>query len=98
LLATLWRYSRRLGPLLIPRSGEQRRLAEHLQASSRFLWRHGAGPMLLQAARHYTQCRRDRRQPGSLPDVAMLEQSDQPLNERELIHTLQTLQRLNRPR
>lgn len=98
LLATLWRCSRRLGPLLIPRSGEQRRLAEHLQASSRFLWRQGAGPMLLQAARHYTQRRRDRRQPGSLPDAAMLEQSDQPLNERELIHTLQTLQRLNRPR
>ncbi len=98
LLATLWRYSRRLGPLLIPRSGEQRRLAEHLQASSRFLWRQGAGPMLLQAARHYAQRRRDRRQPGALPEVAMLEHSDQPLNERELIHTLQTLQHLNRPR
>ncbi len=98
LLAVLWRYSRRLGPVLIPRSGEQRRLTEHLQASSRFLWRHGAGPMLLQAARHYTLRRRDRRQPGSSLDPAMLEQSDQPLNERELLHTLQTLQRLNRPR
>jgi hypothetical protein len=54
--------------------------------------------MLLQAARHYAQRRRDRRQPGSLPDVALLEHSDQPLNERELIHTLQTLQRLNHPR
>lgn len=98
LLATLWRYSRRLGPLLIPRSGEQRRLVEHLQASSRFLWRHGAGPMLLQAARHYALRRRERRSPGSLPDTAILEHSDQPLNERELIHTLQTLQRLNHPR
>ena len=96
LLAALWRYSRRLGPLLTPRSSEQRRLAEHLQASSRFLWRHGAGPMLLQAARHYTQRRRDRRWPESSSEPAMFEQSDQPLNERELIHTVQTLQRLNR--
>lgn len=95
--AALWRYSRRLGPLLVPRSGEQRRLAEHLQASSRFLWRHGAGPMLLQAARHYTQRRLDRRPSGVAPDAVILEQSDQPLNERELIHTLQTLQRPNRP-
>ncbi|HOW77656.1 MAG TPA: DUF4350 domain-containing protein [Candidatus Competibacteraceae bacterium] len=98
LLVLLWRSSRRLGPLLIPRSGEQRRLAEHLRASSRFLWRHEAGPMLLQAARHYAQRRRDRRSPGALPDAALLEHSDQPLNEHELIHTLQTLQRLNRPR
>lgn len=97
LWAMLWRCSRRLGPLLIPHSSEQRRLAEHLQASSCFLWRHGAGPMLLQAARHYAQRRRDRRPPGLLPDTAMLEQSDQPLNERELIHTLQTLQSLKRP-
>ena len=92
LLATLWRYSRRLGPCLTPRSSEQRRLAEHLQASSRFLWRHGAGPMLLQAARHYTQ----RRRPEASAEPVMLEQSDQPLNERDLIHTVQTLQRLNR--
>jgi hypothetical protein len=98
LLAAFWRYSQRLGPLLIPRSSEQRRLAEHLQASSRFLWRHGAGPMLLQAARHYALRRIDRRHPDASPDPALLEQSDQPLNERELIHTLQTLQRLNRPR
>ena len=98
LLAMLWRSSRRLGPVLIPRSGEQRRLAEHLQASSRFLWRHGAGPMLLQAARHYAQRRMERRRPGSSSDAALLEHSDQPLNERELIDTLQTLQRLNRPR
>ncbi len=82
LLATLWRYSRRLGPCLTPRSSEQRRLAEHLQASSRFLWRHG----------HYTQ----RRRPEASAEPVMLEQSDQPLNERDLIHTVQTLQRLNR--
>ena len=98
LLALLWRSSRRLGPLLSPHAGEQRRLAEHLRASSRFLWRHGAGPMLLHAVRHYAQRRMERRSPGSLPDAAILEHSDQPLNERELIHTLQTLQRLNRPR
>ena len=96
LLAMFWRSSRRLGPLLIPHAGEQRRLAEHLRASSRFLWRHGAGPMLLQAARHYAQRRMERRSPGSLPDTTLLEHSDQPLNERELIDALQTLQRLNR--
>lgn len=95
LLAAWWRYSRRLGPLLVPRSGEQRRLAEHLRASSRFLWRHGAGPTLLQAAREYALRRIARRQPGASLDRAMLEQSDQPLSERELIHILQTLQRLN---
>lgn len=98
LLALLWRSSRRLGPLLIPHAGEQRRLAEHLRASSRFLWRHGAGPMLLQAARHNAQRRLERRQPGALPDAALLEHSDQPLNERELIDALQTLQRLSHRR
>jgi hypothetical protein len=98
LAATLWSYSRRLGPLLVARSGEQRRLAEHLRACSRFLWRQGAGPMLLQAARHYTLRRIERRQLDSLPGIAMLTHSDQPLNEHDLVQTLQTLQRLNRPR
>ncbi|MCP5158669.1 MAG: DUF4350 domain-containing protein [Gammaproteobacteria bacterium] len=98
LLAALWSYSRRLGPLRVPRSGEQRRLAEHLQASSHFLWRHGAGPMLLQAARHYALHQRERRQPGLSLDIAPLANSDQPLTEHALIHTLQTLQRLSRPR
>lgn len=95
LLAALWRYSRRLGPVLVPRSGERRRLAEHLQASARFLWRHGAGPVLLQAARQYTLRRLERRRAGAAP-AAALDASDQPLSERELVHTLQTLQRLNR--
>jgi hypothetical protein len=97
LLAALWRYSRRLGPVLAPRSGERRRLEEHLQASSRFLWRHGAGPALLQAARQYTLRRLERRQAGAPPATAALAGSDQPLSERELIHTLRTLQRLDRP-
>lgn len=95
LLAVLWSYSRRLGPLRVPRSGEQRRLAEHLRASSRFLWRQGAGPMLLQAARHYALRQIERRQSGSPPDIPLLAHSDQPLNERDLMQTLQTLQRLN---
>jgi hypothetical protein len=97
LLAVLWRYSRRLGPLLAPRAAEQRRLVEHLQASSRFLWRHGAGPTLLQAARHHT-LRRLHRHDGEPPPAAALDDSDQPLTERELVHTLQTLQRLHRHR
>jgi hypothetical protein len=97
LLAALWHYSRRLGPLLVPRSSEQRRLAEHLHASSRFLWRHGAGPALLQAARHYTLRRLERRRPGGAEPLATaLDDSDQPLTEHALLHTLQTLQRLNR--
>ena len=98
LLAALWSFSQRLGPLRVPRSGEQRRLAEHLRASSRFLWRQGAGPMLLQAARHYTLRQVERRQPGLPPDIALLTHSDQPLNEHDLVQTLQTLQRINRPR
>ena len=98
LLAALWRYSRRLGPLLAPRAAEQRRLAEHLHASSRFLWRHGAGPTLLQAARHYTLHRLNRCRAGLPPTAAALDDSDQPLTERELVHTLQTLQRLHRGR
>lgn len=102
LLALLWLYSRRLGPLLIPRSGEHRRLAEHLYASSRFLWRHGAGPALLQAARQYTLRRLEHRRSGSAtaahPNVAALDNSDQPLHDAELIRTLQTLQHLNRHR
>ncbi len=96
LLATLWRHGRRLGPVWVPRSGQQRRLAEHLRASSRFLWRHGAGPLLLQAARQYALRRGQRRRPGAPPDSAVLLDSDQPLSERALIRTLQTLQRLNR--
>ena len=99
LLAALWRYSRRLGPLWVPRSAEQRRLAEHLQASSRFLWRHGAGPVLLQATRQYTLRLLERRRLGAAePLAAALDDSDQPLTEHALLHTLQTLQRLNRPR
>ena len=97
LSAALWHYSRRLGPLLTPRSGEQRRLAEHLSASSRFLWRHGAGPMLLQAARHYTLRRLERRHPDAADALAaVLTDSDQPLPEAALVRTVQTLQRLNR--
>lgn len=98
LLTLLWHYSRRLGPLLIPRAGEQRRLTEHLHASSHFLWRHGAGPALLQAARQYTLRRLERRQAGAESLAAALADSDQPLSESALIHTLQTLQRLNHPR
>ena len=90
LLAGLWHYSRRLGPVLLPRPSEPRRLADHLQASSRFLWRHGAGPMLLHAARQYAQ----RHHPGAAPEAAVLDFSDQPLTERELIAVMQTLQRL----
>ncbi len=93
LLAALWHYSRRLGPVLTPRASEPRRLVDHLQASSRFLWRHGAGPMLLHAARQFVQ----RRRAGAPPDAAVLDCSDQPLTERDLLHLLQTLQRLNRP-
>lgn len=99
LLAALWHYSRRLGPLLVARSAEQRRLAEHLQASSRFLWRQGAGPVLLQAARQYTLRRLERRRLGAGELLAAaLDDSDQPLTEHALLRTLQTLQRLNRPR
>lgn len=98
LLAALWRYSRRLGPVLVPRAIEQRRLAEHLHASSRFLWRHGAGPTLLQAARQYGLRRWEHRNPGLSPAAAALDDSDRPLNERELVHTLQILQRLHRHR
>ncbi|MCC6134603.1 MAG: DUF4350 domain-containing protein [Candidatus Contendobacter sp.] len=91
LLAALWHYSRRLGPVLVPRASEPRRLVDHLQVSSRFLWRHGAGPMLLHAARQYAQ----RRRAGGPPDPALMDASDQPLTERELVNLLQTLQRLD---
>ncbi|MDG4551480.1 MAG: DUF4350 domain-containing protein [Candidatus Contendobacter sp.] len=100
LLAALWHYSRRLGPILLPRADAQRRLVEHLDASSRFLWRHGAGPALLHAARHYTLRRLRHRQPGAAESSldAALADSDQPLDAAALLHTLQTLQRLNRTR
>ena len=97
LLAALWSHNRRLGPLLVPRSGERRRLIEHLRASSRFLWRQGAGPMLLQAARQYALRRLEHRRPDAVPAV-VLDDSDQPLSARALVETLQTLQRLNRHR
>lgn len=97
LLAALRLYGRRLGPLLVPRSGERRRLVEHLQASSRFLWRRGAGPALLQAARQYALHRLERRRADAARTI-VLDDSDQPLTERELVDVLQRLQRFNRHR
>lgn len=97
LLATLWTCGPRLGPLLVPRSGERRRLAEHLQASSRFLWRHGAGPILLQVARQYALRRLEHRR-SDAASVVVLADSDQPLNDRALVETLQTLQSIDRHR
>ncbi len=96
LLAALWRSSQRLGPLLVAHSAEQRRLGEHLRASSRFLWRHGAGPLLLHAARHYTLLRLQRRPSSAALETHALTDTDQPLSETDLIHILQTLQRLHR--
>lgn len=97
LLAAFWHYSRRLGPVLTAQIGPRRRLAEHLDASSRFLWRHGAGPTLLHAARQYAIRRLQRR---LSPDAAeallatVARNSDQPLTEAGLLRTLQALQRL----
>lgn len=95
LWALLWRCSRRFGPLITPQPIAQRRLAEHLRASSHFLWRHEAGALLLQAARqHATRCS-ERRSPAALSHPLLVEQSDQPLDDQQLLATLQTLQRLS---
>ena len=95
LLTALWHYSRRLGPLLTPRATAQRRLGEHLRASSRFLWRQGAGPLLLHATRHYTLRRLQARHGSTAPELSgILRDSDQPLDDDALLQTLQSLQSL----
>ena len=97
LLAFLWHSSRRLGPVLATHAGTRRRLAEHLEASSRFLWRQGAGPVLLHATRQYTLRRLQRRLTLGEAEALLttvLQDSDQPLTEACLIKTLQALQRL----
>lgn len=50
LACAVWAYSGRLGPILVPRVTGGRSLAEHIQASGRFLWRQGVGATLVTAA------------------------------------------------
>ena len=50
LAALLWASSQRLGPILLPPTGGQRSLIEHIRASGQFLWRHKQGHKLVTAA------------------------------------------------
>lgn len=63
LAVALWSYRERLGPVLVTREDERRRLLEHVQASGRFLWRQGEQPALLDSVRHYLEYRLERRFP-----------------------------------
>lgn len=51
LLLWLWRAATRFGPIVAEPSPERRRLLDHLRASGRYLWRAGAAPRLIAAAR-----------------------------------------------
>jgi hypothetical protein len=52
LVVWLWAASRRFGPLLPPPPLVRRRLLDHIEASGRFLWRHGHAERLLKGVRN----------------------------------------------
>lgn len=47
----LWEASRRFGPIVAPAPLMRRRLLDHLDASGRFLWRHGQAERLMKGVR-----------------------------------------------
>ncbi|MCC2638332.1 MAG: hypothetical protein K0Q68_2051 [Moraxellaceae bacterium] len=75
-LAWLWGASRRFGPLQPPAAAARRRLGEHLEASGRYLLRHGGLATLFNASRERLLGQAQRRHPQwrSLPPAALAEQ------------------------
>jgi hypothetical protein len=73
LVAWLWARSRRFGPLRAEAPLARRRLLEHIDASGRFLWRHGQRASLLNAARSAVWRVLEARHPAwaRLPQVAL---------------------------
>ena len=71
-LVILWGASRRFGPLLPEGELPRRRLLEHIEASGRFLWKHGQGGALVEDLRHAVLRLIEFRHPGwtSSPDLA----------------------------
>lgn len=70
-LAWLWQATRRFGPLRPGPPAERRRLAEHLEASGHYLYRHGGLHRLYEASRARLLARVQRRHPqwrGLPPD------------------------------
>jgi hypothetical protein len=55
LVAWLWRYSQRFGPLLPRPEPHRRSLLEHIEANGYFLWRHTRGAHLLRELRDTVQ-------------------------------------------
>ena len=60
----LWTVSRRFGPLLPATSAPRRRLLEHIEASGRFLWRHGKAMSLVDDSRQTLLRTLELRHPG----------------------------------
>lgn len=75
-LAWLWGASRRFGPLQPPAAAARRRLGEHLEASGRYLLRHGGLATLFNASRERLLGQAQRRHPQwrTLPTAALAEQ------------------------
>jgi hypothetical protein len=73
-LAWLWARSRRFGPLRAEPPLARRRLLDHIDASGRFLWRHGQRATLLNAVRSGVWRVLEARHPGwaRLPQAALI--------------------------
>lgn len=63
LAAIIWSSNLAFGPKLLIRDSGQRRLAEHLRASARFLWRQGASETLIDAVRERVRQKLQQRHP-----------------------------------
>lgn len=64
LLFVLWACASRLGPILSAAPGPRRQHLEHIRASGRFLWRHGARYPLIAAVRRHLLHRIHHRYPN----------------------------------
>lgn len=98
LLFWLWLATRRLGPIATDPSPARRSLREHIQASGRFLWRHGYRQPLLDAARQGLQRRLQERHPGweNVPERERFQYLAQVSDiEVELVRKVMTTEEVN---
>lgn len=92
LLIWAWRAASRFGPVEPEPTRERRRLLDHLRASGRFLWRSGAAPKLLAAARETCMHKIARTRPA-LTDLQPGDRAERlaaltDLPRRDILHAL----------
>lgn len=95
IIATWWTASKRFGPLLEDPVREHRQLAEHLQASGRYLWKIGCEDTLLRATRQALARRLGRGRPvdgDNLEVTALQVPAAQELGESQVLEALRVLE------